>query len=426
MWSDRVRWDRFLYYGSLVREVNFRTGGSDGLDDLQLELVHAVVQHNGGRTVLPSLLTLAWALPVKADGDLVRLLSPSVVRLVFNPDRSDLVGSRGILHSIRNAAPLLEEFMSTGSNFSDIRVVDELVQFQHLQIVHIFPALPHGDVHTLLSKLQLTKLRVYISLDISSAVRPLRNETLRELAVHGAPPDLAAIFPAWSFPALQRAEIALFDQNLDGGADLHTPGLFTAIVAPLSPTALRDLDVSVGVARPSSTARTALPLAQLLRPAFRLRGLCTFRLTFTALVALSADDDVFAELAAAWPSLQALQLEFRAWHAEGPVPTPLVLLSLARSCPNLEKLVLPYLDHTVQLETLPPRDVLEAAAHPLRKLFIADDRSKENITPEVVEVLCGFVGGLFPRLSPQFRRYLREPGKAWTMVLDRLRKGHKR
>ena len=83
-------------------------------------------------------------------------------------------------------------------------------------------------------------------------------------------------------------------------------------------------------------------------------------------------------------------------------------------------------DHTVQLETLPPRAVLEAAAHPLRKLFIADDRSKENITPEVVEALCGFVGGLFPRLSPRFRRYLREPGKAWTMVLDRLRKGHKR
>ena len=407
--------------------MNFRTGGSDGLDDLQLELVHAVVQHNGGRTVLPSLRTLAWALPVKADGDLVRLLSPSVVRLVFNPARSDLLGSKDILHSVRDAAPLLEEFMSTGSRSSDIRVVDELVQFQHLRIVHIFPALPHGDAYTLLSELQLTNLRVYISLDTACpTVRPLRTESLHKLAVHGAPPDLAAIFPAWSFPALQRAEIALFDQNLDGGADLHTPGLFTAIIAPFSPTALRDLDVSVGVARPSSTARTALPLAQLLRPAFQLRGLCTFRLTFTGLVALSADDDVFAELAAAWPSLRALQLEFRAWHANGPVPTPLVLLSLARSCPNLEKLVLPYLDHTVQLETLPPRDVLEAAAHPLRKLFIADDRSKENITPEVVEVLCGFVGGLFPRLSPQFRRYLREPGKAWTMVLDRLRKGHKR
>ncbi|KAM5537931.1 hypothetical protein V8D89_008407 [Ganoderma adspersum] len=391
--------------------VNFRTGGSDRLDDLHLEIVRAIVEHNGGRT---------------AHGDLIQLLSPSVMRLVFNPDRSGLLGSKGILCSIRNAAPLLTEFTSAGTHFSDLMVVDELVEFQHLRIVHIFPALPHDDVYTLLSKLQLTKLRVYISLDTRSAVLPLRTETLRELAVHGAPPDLAAILPVWSFPTLQRAEIALFDQNLDGGADLHTPSLFAAIVAPLSPTALHDLDVSVGVARPSSTARTALPLAQLLRPAFRLRGLRTFRLTFTGLVALSADDDVFAELAAAWTSLRALRLEFRAWHADGPVPTPLVLLSLARSCPNLQKLVLPYLDHTVQLGTLPPHDVLEAATHPLRMLFIADDRSKEDITPEVVEALCGFVGGLFPRLSPQFRRYLREPGKAWTAVLDRLRQGRKR
>ncbi len=96
---------------------------------------------------------------------------------------------------------------------------------------------------------------------------------------------------------------------------------------------------------------------------------------------------------------------------------------LARSCVDLQKLVLPYLDHTVDLERLTLQGAL---AHPLRKLFIADDRSKENISPEAADALCGFVGGLFPRLSPQFRRYLREPGKAWTEVLGRLRQGRKR
>ncbi|PIL33697.1 hypothetical protein GSI_04322 [Ganoderma sinense ZZ0214-1] len=413
----------------MVRELSFRTGRLGRLNDLHAEIARTVVERNGGRTVLPSLLAFAWPkmLPVKVHGDIARLLSPSVVRLMFHPDRSDALGSENVLRSIRNAAPFLEEVTSMGAHPSAMRVVDELVQFQHLRVVQVFAALPHDDIYALLSKLRLTELRVCIFLDPGSTIRPIKNESLRELTIHGAPPDLAAIFPAWSFPALQCAEIALLDQNLDGGADLHTPDLFAAIVAPLSPTALLTLDIAVGVTHPSSRARSAaLPLAQFLRPTFQLRGLRSLRLTITGHVALSADDDVFAELAASWPSLCALQLEFRAWHADGPVPTPLVLLSLARSCPDLQKLVLPYLDHAVELEALPQRNVLEAAAHPLRQLFIADDRSKENITPEVAEALCDFVGGLFPRLSPHFRRYLREPRKAWTEVLNRLRGGRRR
>ncbi|KAI1790314.1 hypothetical protein LXA43DRAFT_1148586 [Ganoderma leucocontextum] len=230
------------------------------------------------------------------------------------------------------------------------------------------------------------------------------------------------ILPRYSRRSRSQPFNALFDQTRDGGADLHKPGLLVAIVAPLPRATLRDLDLSVGVARTPPTARTALPLAQFLRPSFQLRGLRAFRLKFTGLVELSADDDAFAELAAA--SLQTLQLDSRAWQADGPVPTPLVLLSLARSCADLQKLVLPYLDHTLELKRLPPQDALQAAAHPLRHLFIADDRSKENITSEAVDAISGFVGGLFPHLSPHFRRYLRGPGKAWTEVFGRLRAGH--
>ncbi|KAI1785514.1 hypothetical protein LXA43DRAFT_868757, partial [Ganoderma leucocontextum] len=55
LWNDRNHWDRFLYYGQLVRELSFHMAQVDALNDLHAQLVRAVVEHNGGQTVLPSL-----------------------------------------------------------------------------------------------------------------------------------------------------------------------------------------------------------------------------------------------------------------------------------------------------------------------------------------------------------------------------------
>ena len=154
------------------------------------------------------------------------------------------------------------------------------------------------------------------------------------------------------FPTLQCAEIALFDCSHDGGTDIHDPGLLVAILVPLPHATLRDLDISVSVLCARPTTPNPLPLAQFLGPAFYLHGLWAFRLTFTEAVRLSADDDVFAGLAAAWPLFRTLLLDYHVWHAHGLTPTPLVLVSLARSCFDLQKPILPYLDHTVELETL--------------------------------------------------------------------------
>ncbi|KAM5537932.1 hypothetical protein V8D89_008408 [Ganoderma adspersum] len=233
------------------------------------------------------------------------------------------------------------------------------------------------------------------------------------------------MLPSWSLPSLECAQISVFDESRYN-RDIYKPALAAAIVAPLPHAALRTLHISLSGA--SSPRRAApLPLVQFLRPSFQLHSLESFMLrVHDWYVKLSADDDIFSELADAWPSLRRLELDFPTWHEEGPVPTPLVLLALARSCTQLQELTLPYLDHTVDLESLPPRGALHTV-HPLRRLYIADDRTKNlklNVARETVETLCGFVGELFPHLSLSLDvRHSRKGRAPWTEVFVGLRRG---
>ncbi|TBU34390.1 hypothetical protein BD311DRAFT_279747 [Dichomitus squalens] len=49
LWNEPDRWERFLSYAPLVQKVHLRS------KSLELQLVRALVEHNGGSTILPSL-----------------------------------------------------------------------------------------------------------------------------------------------------------------------------------------------------------------------------------------------------------------------------------------------------------------------------------------------------------------------------------
>ncbi|KAI1790320.1 hypothetical protein LXA43DRAFT_510359 [Ganoderma leucocontextum] len=137
LWNDPDRWDRFLYYAQLVRKVSF-CPDLDKPSELHVQLVRTVVEHNGGQTVLPSLRVFVWSLPTQRDGGMVRLLSPNVVQLVWKPNSIGPGGATAvinILRSVRNAAPLLEAYVSPSFWFQVPLhwIVDELGQFQNLR-----------------------------------------------------------------------------------------------------------------------------------------------------------------------------------------------------------------------------------------------------------------------------------------------------
>ena len=92
---------------------------------------------------------------------------------------------------------------------------------------------------------------------------------------------------------------------------------------------------------------------------------------------------------------------------------------MSQCCEHLEELILPYLDHKIDLAKLPSNDTLRA--HGLRRLFIADDRSKKKIeSGETADRLCEYLNGLFPNLDSDPPVYQRNPGYAWTEVFGRM------
>ena len=418
LWNEPDCWDRFLRYAQLVREVTFYSGLDQESEMNTMTLLAVMLERNAGQAVFPSLRIFTWKSTRETQDD------DDMIGLMFGHQS---IGLKGILLCIRYAAPFLEAYIDTSicAHVPLEWIADELAQLQNLRIIQITAPVTHRDIDAALSTLPLTHLRVSVIPESASAANPLSAASLRVLDIHGAPSDLAAMLPSWSLPSLEHAKISVFDERRDN-KDIYKPALAAALVAPLPHAFLRTLHISLSGA--SSPRRAApLPLAQFLRPSFQLHGLESFILrVHDWYVKLSADDDAFSELANAWPLLRTLEMDFPTWHEEGPVPTPLVLLALVRSCTQLQELSLPYLDYTVDLETLPPRGALHTA-HPLRRLYIADDRTKNlkaNDMRKMVEPLRNFVIDLFPHLSvsPDVRHY-RKGRAPWTEVFVGLRRG---
>ena len=95
-----------------------------------------------------------------------------------------------------------------------------------------------------------------------------------------------------------------------------------------------------------------------------------------------------------------------------------ILMQFARFCPALQELVLPYLNHRIDTD---PALFKELHGHALRRLFIADDRSRGTASPDRVLPLAEMVSDLFPHLDLSFRSFIKNPGKPWWTVFDCLR-----
>lgn len=244
---------------------------------------------------------------------------------------------------------------------------------------------------------------------------------LQVLEIHGSGLTLTELFAGSSFPVLESASISVFDDTTR--SDL--PKCTALFARAVQYSALRKLLLhfnrvfSFSASAHDADSPAAVSLASLLRPLLSASNMEEFILRFDA-SKLCSNDEIFVDIAQAWTHLRILRLDFRTWHADGPIPTPLVLVHLAHHGPRLQEIVLPYLAHDASMDQLPYDGAIRP--HPLRRLFVADDRERGTLTSTGgTERLAHVLAELFPHLDTSFRSFIRDSRLAWSRIFDVLR-----
>ncbi|KAI0718940.1 hypothetical protein C8T65DRAFT_637460 [Cerioporus squamosus] len=434
LWENSGCWDRFLkhshYVLTLRVSIFHMVGGHAGLAAASIwnkRLLHHLLEHNGGAPILSSLRSLTWSWASIEDAYMPSMLCPSLSELCMVYHASHSAEETSLLTALRRlqeASPRLTTLILQVLDDAGHWLVDELVQLRNLRKITLSSTLLLGEVHALLTMPNLSSLNAKVSVEDASEAS-VTAQCLQNLELHGSSPDLTRTFATLILPSLESLELYVFDTTPCG------PGLFistTTLAAALESNTLRRLHLTFNATYDSSQLPPLDPtvsLSALLQPVLRNTPMLeVFILRFDGPLKLWANDDAFEDMAQAWPSLQMLRLDFRAWHESGPMPTPAILTHFARSCPRLQELVLPYLDHHVEVD---PALYVKLHGHALRRLFIADDRSLGRAgPPDHTLALAEMVSDLFPHLDLSFRAYIKNPDMPWWKVFDCLRASPKR
>ena len=407
-----------------VREIHHR-GYSQAIDDEVHFLVQALINQNGGNTVLPFLRSIQWLGFDPSDGALTPFFISTLrhATLAFN-DGYDEASSLLFIRRLRESAPLLEQIALY--NEAGPSVVRELACVLRLRNVGIARVSGSRDLQTLLTKPEITHLGVAeVAGPWVDPDRPISaSYSLRELLVGGDMPALSRLFKAVRFQALKRAAVHVTvpaEPPVDA-ADL-TPRLLALVHDAVSACGLESLELMLlgpGLARsaPGTTQAAGYPaLRDLVAPILPLAGLRAF--TLISRVTITAVDDAdLAALARAWgPTLTSLSLD-RA-GCRGSAVSLRALHDLAGRCPALAELSLPGLRFpAIGVDAIPqpapplssrgPRvRVAGAPRHcPLRQLTVPGQYVREidgsaGIEEAAAEALARYLLDLFPSLEGQ-------------------------
>ena len=409
----------------------------DVAPDLQCQLAHVLVERNGGMSILPSLRTLVLNLgfTIEPCANIIYLLSSSLVYLkldvasVLDGYYAEPAHLLALIRSIFQVSPLLESVVLETLSMEWPRdglqhslVAHELLQLERLCIVQICTPIRYGDVHTLLSKFNIVKLQVVLLEDrlITPVTTPyyITAHSLRALHLAGAAPVISRMLEAVSLPALEHMELLFYIAGA-AGADTCLPVLTAAAAASLSSTLHHVQIRAISKVAPLEGPRVPVSLMDLVRPYLRTSNMQEFLFMFglSGRFRISAGDADVAKLGQAFPLLRTLVVSWSGPRDGRMALTPYLLLDIARSCPQLRELRLPYLDHTIDLTRLPP--TAELRPHALRGLYIVGGpRARDEVKPEVVDRLCDFLCALFPHAFLA----LHIAGKTWNEVSKRLHK----
>ncbi|KAI0718939.1 hypothetical protein C8T65DRAFT_68928 [Cerioporus squamosus] len=423
LYEDRGCWDRFLGYTKLIRRL-FHDSSVCG--NSQAHLFKILLQHNGGAPFLLSLRAIEWKRASSQDYSFAFTFTQGIIDVTLSFARQGFsaqlwryVDLKPLLQTLREASPELETFQLRIPTEADSWVVDELVQFPRLRKLYGLFTLDFPSIVTLISKVNLVSLGVTLSSDsadiTTKTLSPMRMENLRELKIQSRSQSVTQLFMALTAPCLHSLTVWIID---DPDSPVEYPTFMGSIAHAVSADAMRSLNLEIymqhyilHIPRPAP-----IPLATLLQPVLPLQNLETFELKFGGRLQLSATNETFADIVQKWSALRTFSLSTRDWHPDGPSPTPAILISFSRACPDLRELVLPYLDHRA---LVPPTGGMPAP-HPLLRFDILDHLTERGSMNEDPTRMAEYIHCLFPSIDLGIRHYSRNDQFAWTKVFNRI------
>ncbi|TFK95012.1 hypothetical protein K466DRAFT_593108 [Polyporus arcularius HHB13444] len=424
LYEDRDHWGRFLGYAKLVRRLSY---DSYECADAQAYLFKVLLEHNGGESFMPSLRAIEWKRGSSQDYSFAVAFCPGIVEVTLSFARHGSsaqlwrdVDLKPILQRLREASPALEALHLRIPTQVESWIVDVLVQFPRLRKLYGPFTLDAPSFVTLVSKLDFVSLHGSLSSDsttsTATSIPLIRMKNLRELRIQSCCQSVTQLFNALDAPDLRSLTVCIIDNPT---STVDYPAFVEAIATAVSADVMRSLILEIRLQHytPHASRPAPIPLATLLHPILPMQNLETFELKFGGRLQLSATNETFADITQRWCALRSFSLSIRDWHPDGPPPTPAILMSFARACPDLRELVLPYLDHRAL--DLPFGGMPDP--HPLLHLDILDRLTERESTNEESARMTTYIHRLFPSIDPGFRHYGRNYELAWTKVFHRIK-----
>ncbi|PIL26551.1 hypothetical protein GSI_12309 [Ganoderma sinense ZZ0214-1] len=367
MYMDPVRWARFKWYVRFIKKLNVT---NLRWEYKHKELICALIAHNGGETIFPSLRTLWWPPSSYSESSYFPLFTSRLRSAILDLDRctardlrppAEDPESDGFLSRLLASSPRLDHltvctpFHHIGTNFSGL-----ISSFEHLRVLHLTARISLTSFRGFASLPRMEYLDVFhVSLDdqhpLSRPPSPIPAPHLQFLHVGGTSLSLTQLFFALAAPTLASASVrATWDAPprtiADGHVDYAT--CIEALATVSSPAALADVAIALDE---DGGPRIREHLLDLLGPLLAFPNIARFALSCPT-VGLVAADDHFWAISGAWRKLRHFRLVQAHWDpcvtvdpdddesVPVPVPTPQVLECFREDCPDLRELCLPHLD----------------------------------------------------------------------------------
>lgn len=359
-YEDPRRWDRLMYYADHVRAITFSANTIP--KHVDVDVLRLLFQHNGGRSIFPSLQSLYWRHTSRTTGDtLVQLLTPSMhtLTLDYYHDVVDDAVLGPLASALQVRSPHLEVFRIIAQPPPSLHVFTQLVQdlgslktlrevtFSNMSISpSLFKALATHPSLSCIGGLTIDSFA-----ELADWGDPVQFPYLRTLVVAGRCDTIAPTFETLRMPTLSNLAVTINDTGPSAACVRCMAALRTA-VAPQHITTL-----SVRFHSDLSRLRdTPVPLLRLLRPLLSLREMVELSFQCRSLP-FTATDEEFISIAQAWPKLEKLCVDTIWQWQPGPgvpvVPSAAVLVHFRHSCPALRSLDLPYMSFGISTSALP-------------------------------------------------------------------------
>ncbi|KAM5538777.1 hypothetical protein V8D89_007499 [Ganoderma adspersum] len=400
LYNDPTRWDRFLWYTSHVRNLNFVADPVfPEVNGIHLQLLRSVVIKNGGNTVLPLLRSISWSGDVATmvrDSSLSPLFAPTLRHATIYLGGRDNLTNITSLRMLRESSPFLEVItLSIDSDVGvDLSLAQELASFHRLREIRL-PSL--AETQVLQELLTLPNVATISLFEVAGPwMGPAQRVSvhhLLELDVCASIPCLTSLFEHTHFEALRTAQLSCVRSDSHCRIADIIPVLETARGA-ISPTNLQSLTIFSGW---FSVSEEKPPLRDVLAPILSFPAIRSFNFLCPVDVVRHEDEDIDA-LTRAWPCLECLSL-YSGIIIDSAVSVAAVHHLYTR-CPGLQDVSLARLRcPAIGVHAIPIPQVIRIPPHPLRALFIGEIVFPVGTAEGVTEGLVRYFLDLFPHLD---------------------------